>query len=45
MKYFVVSDIHGYYDELITVLNEKSFDNVKVTDEVKEGLNYIENLM
>lgn len=25
--------------------NEKSFDNVKVTDEVKEGLNYIENLI
>ena len=26
MKYFVVSDIHGYYDELIAALSEKGFD-------------------
>ena len=25
-KYFVVSDIHGFYDELIKTLNEKGFD-------------------
>lgn len=26
MKYFVSSDIHGFYDEWITALNEKGFD-------------------
>lgn len=26
MKYFVVSDIHGFFDELINALNEKGFD-------------------
>ena len=26
MEYFVVSDIHGYYDELIAALSEKGFD-------------------
>lgn len=26
MKYFVVSDIHGFYDELIEALNEAGFD-------------------
>lgn len=26
MKYFVVSDIHGFFDELIITLNEKGFD-------------------
>lgn len=26
MKFFVVSDIHGYYDELIAALNEAGFD-------------------
>jgi serine/threonine protein phosphatase 1 len=26
-KYFVVSDIHGFYDEFISSLNEKGFDS------------------
>lgn len=26
MKYFVVSDIHGFFDELIAALNKKGFD-------------------
>lgn len=26
MKYFIVSDVHSYYDELITALNGKGFD-------------------
>ena len=26
MRYFVVSDIHSHYDELIKALNEAKFD-------------------
>ena len=26
-KYFIVSDIHGFYDELMSSLNEKGFDS------------------
>lgn len=26
MKYFVVSDVHGFYDEMITALNKAGFD-------------------
>ena len=29
MKYFVSADIHGFYDEWITALNDKGF-NIKV---------------
>lgn len=25
MKYYVVADIHGFFDELITTLDEKAF--------------------
>ena len=26
MKYFVISDIHSNYDQMITALNQKEFD-------------------
>lgn len=25
-KYFVVTDVHGFYDEMTSALNEKGFD-------------------
>ena len=26
MKYFIVADVHGFYDEMISALREKGFD-------------------
>lgn len=26
MKYFIVSDVHSFYDEMMTALNESGFD-------------------
>lgn len=55
MKFFVISDVHGFYDEMIKSLNEAGFnkdtdmlislgDNIDRGDQPKEVIDYLSSL-